>query len=330
MNMFTALVIDEVDGKVTQSIKELSQDLLPSGDVTIAASYSTLNYKDGMVLSGIGRLVRSYPHIPGVDVSGVVKESSDPRFSPGDEVIVGGYRFGEVHWGGYSELVRVPGDWVVRLPAGLTLFQAMAFGTAGFSAMMAVDALENHGLMPSEDEVLVTGAVGGVGSIAVALLSSLGYKVAASTGRPAEHEYLRLLGASSIIERSELETPASRPLESERWSGCIDNVGGSTLGHVLSQLRRGASIASVGLAAGSSFTANVMPFLLRGVNILGIDSVSLEIGKRSAIWQRLADSFPLELLAAMTHEIQLTDLERYGKEILEGKVKGRLVVNIHD
>ena len=326
--MFTALVIDEFDGKVRPSIQKLPEERLPQGEVTIDAKYSTLNYKDGMVLNGIGRLVRTFPHIPGVDVAGKVRESSDRRFAPGDEVLVGGYRFGEIHWGGYSELVRVPAGWVVKLPSGLTLYQAMAFGTAGFSAMMAVDSLEEHGLAPSPNEVLVTGAVGGVGSIAVALLAALGYKVAASTGRPEEYEYLRSLGADTVIERSELEGPASRPLETERWSGCIDNVGGSTLGHVLSQLRRGASIASVGLAAGSSFTANVMPFLLRGVNILGIDSVSLDIDKRARVWQRLADAFPLELLDGMTAEIGLGDLERYGKEILEGRVKGRLVVNV--
>ncbi len=326
--MFTALVIEESDGKVRSSIQKLPEESLPKGEVTIAASFSTLNYKDGMVLNGIGKLVRTYPHIPGVDVAGTVRESSDRRFSPGDQVLVGGYRFGEIHWGGYSELVRVPGDWVVKLPSGLTLYQAMAFGTAGFSAMMAVDSLEAHGLVPSENEVLVTGAAGGVGSTAVALLAALGYKVAASTGRLEEHEYLRSLGADIVIERSELEGPASKPLETERWSGCIDNVGGSTLGHVLSQLRRGASIASVGLAAGASFTANVMPFLLRGVNILGIDSVSLDIEKRAHVWQRLADGFPLEQLASMTTEIGLEDLEHYGKEILKGRVKGRLVVNV--
>ncbi len=326
--MFTALVIDEFDGKIRSSIQKLSEERLPKGEVTIEANFSTLNYKDGMVLNGIGKLVRTYPHIPGVDVAGRVRESSDRRFAPGDEVLVGGYRFGEIHWGGYSQLVRVPANWVVKLPSGLTLYQAMAFGTAGFSAMMAVDSLEEHGLVPSENEVLVTGAVGGVGSTAVALLAALGYKVAASTGRPEEHEYLRSLGADTVIERSELEGPVSKPLEAERWSGCIDNVGGSTLGRVLSQLRRGASIASVGLAAGSSFSANVMPFLLRGVNILGIDSVSLDIEKRAHVWQRLADAFPLDLLASMTSEIGLGDLERYGKEILEGRVKGRLVVNV--
>lgn len=326
--MFTALVIEESDGKVVPSIQEVSEDMLPPGEVTIEAHYSTVNYKDGMILNGIGRLVRSYPHIPGVDVSGVVLKSSDARFSPGDEVVVGGYRFGEIRWGGYSELVCVPGDWVLPLPSGLSLYQAMAFGTAGFSAMMAVDALEAHGLEPSESEVLVTGAVGGVGSIAVALLAALGYKVAASTGRPEEHEYLRSLGASAVIERSELEAPVERPLESERWSGCVDNVGGSTIGHVLSQLRRGASIASVGLAGGSSFSANVMPFLLRGVNILGIDSVSLEIGKRGVIWQRLADVFPLPTLDEMSSEIGLRDVEKYAGEILKGRVKGRLVVNV--
>ncbi len=326
--MFTALVLNEVEGKVFSAVKELSDDLLPQGEVTIQSSYSTLNYKDGMVLNGIGKLVRSYPHVPGVDVSGVVIDSSNPQFKPGEEVVVGGYRFGEVHWGGYSQLVRVPAGWVVKMPSGLSLLQAMAFGTAGFSAMMAIDALERHGLVPSDNEVLVTGAVGGVGSIAVALLSALGYKVAASTGRTSEHDYLKSLGATTIIERSELEVPPSRPLESERWSGCIDNVGGSTLGHVISQLRRGASVASVGLAAGASFTANVMPFLLRGVNILGIDSVSLDIETRGKVWNRLARDFPLELLDSMTSEISMTDLQSYGRQILEGKVKGRIVVNL--
>ncbi len=326
--MFTALVIDEKDGKVTPSIQTVAEDQLPAGEVTLEARYSTLNYKDGMVLNGIGKLVRSYPHVPGVDVAGIVRDSSDSRFSPGDEVLVGGYRFGEIRWGGYAQLVRVPADWIVPLPKGLSLFQAMAFGTAGFSAMMAVDALERHGMEPSQREVLVTGAVGGVGSIAVALLAALGYNVAASTGRPEEGQYLRHLGANTIIERSELETVVSKPLERERWGGCIDNVGGSTLGHVLSQLGIGASIASVGLAGGSTFTGNVMPFLLRGVNILGIDSVSLEINKRAKVWHRLADVFPLGLLESMTSEVKLQDLEKLGKEILEGRVKGRLVVNV--
>ncbi len=327
--MFTALVIDEKDGKVTPSIQTFAEDQLPAGEVTLEAQYSTLNYKDGMVLNGIGKLVRSYPHVPGVDVAGIVRDSSDSRFSPGDEVLVGGYRFGEIRWGGYSQLVRVPADWIVRLPSGLSLFHAMAFGTAGFSAMLAVDILEHHGMKPSEREVLVTGAVGGVGSIAVALLAALGYNVAASTGRPEEGQYLRHLGANTIIERSELETAASRPLERERWGGCIDNVGGSTLGHVLSQLGMGASIASVGLAGGSTFTANVMPFLLRGVNILGVDSVSLEINKRAQVWQRLAEVFPLGLLESMTTEVRLEDLERLGNEILQGRVKGRIVVDVH-
>lgn len=326
--MFKALVIDMSENQVSSTIKELSERELPPGDVTIKSSYSTLNYKDGMILGGIGKLVSSYPHVPGVDVAGTVVDSSDKRFEPGDEVIVGGHRFGEVHWGGYSELVRVPADWIVKLPNGLSLRQSMAFGTAGLSAMLALIALENHGLSPSDYEVLVTGAVGGVGSIAVALLASLGYKVAASTGRSSEHDYLISLGATSVVDRSDFEEPSSRPLEKERWSGCIDNVGGTTLGRVLGQLRANASIASVGLAGGSAFSSNVMPFLLRGVNILGIDSVSAPMELRSRAWQRLAESFPIETLESVTSEITLQDLGKYGSDILSGKVKGRVVVRL--
>lgn len=326
--MFKALVIDMSENQISSTVKELSEHDLPPGDVTIKSSYSTLNYKDGMILEGIGKLVSSYPHVPGVDVAGIVVDSSDGRFVPGDEVIVGGHRFGEIHWGGYSELVRVPGDWIVKLPSGLSLRQSMAFGTAGLSAMLALIALEKHGLSPSEYEVLVTGAVGGVGSIAVALLASMGYKVAASTGRSSEHDYLVSLGASSVVDRSVFEEASSRPLEKERWSGCIDNVGGSTLGRVLGQMCANASIASVGLAGGSAFSSNVMPFLLRGVNILGIDSVSAPMELRSQAWQRLAESFPVETLESVTSEISLQDLGSYGRDILSGKVKGRVVVRL--
>lgn len=325
--MFKALVIDFVDNNLISSIRDLEDKDLPEGQVTIDVAYSTLNYKDGMILNGIGKLVSSYPHIPGVDVCGVVDKSSDARFSPGDQVIVGGSRFGEIHWGGYSQKVRVSGDLVVKLPEGLSLYQSMAFGTAGLSAMLALMALEEHGIRPTENEVLVTGAVGGVGSIAVALLSNLGYKVAGSTGRISEAEYLKSLGVKTIVDRAELETPSTRPLENEKWDGCIDNVGGQTLGRVLGQLRRNGSIASVGLAGGSVFTGNVMPFLLRGVNILGIDSVSAPIQRRTTAWGRLAREFPLDLLDSMTSEIGLSDLDYFGKEILHGNVKGRVVVN---
>lgn len=326
--MFKALIIDQTPNGIESKIKSIAEEELPDGGVTISVRFSTLNYKDGMVLNGIGRLVTTYPHIPGVDAAGVVTASRDPRFSVGDEVIVGGNRFGEIRWGGFAELVRAPGDIVVKLPPNLSLRQAMAFGTAGLSAMLAVMALEHLGLRPDEREVLVTGAVGGVGSVAVALLSTMGYKVAASTGRLMERDYLFSLGASSIVDRSEFEEPSSRPLEKERWIGCIDNVGGTTLGRVISQMAHGSSIASVGLAGGAAFSASVMPFLLRGVNILGIDSVSAPLELRTNAWNRLAELFPLALLDSLMSEVSLDDVAAYGTKILAGSVKGRIVVTI--
>lgn len=325
--MFKALVINEIDGKVRPELTTVDESLLPAGQVLVGTSYSSMNYKDAMILKGIGKLVSAYPHIPGVDACGVVKESSDDRILPGETVLVGGRRFGEVHWGGYSELVKVPGEWVVRLPDAMTAFQSMAFGTAGLSAMLALMSLEEHGLGPERGEVLITGAAGGVGSIAVALLASLGYSVTASTGRMSEARYLRDLGASEVIDRAILEEPA-KPLEKERWAACIDNVGGASLGKILSQMKYNGSIAAVGLAGGAGFSANVMPFLLRGANILGIDSVMASRERRSTAWERLAREFPLQLLDATATMIPLEDVPQYADKILGGKVRGRLVVAI--
>ncbi|WP_207477757.1 MDR family oxidoreductase [Arenibaculum pallidiluteum] len=325
--MVRALVLDEADGKVSASVQEVAEDRLPEGDVTIAVEWSTLNYKDGMIVKGLGRLVRSYPHVPGVDLAGRVIESRHPDWQPGDAVVLTGWRVGELRWGGYAARARVRGEWLVPLPAGLTSRQAMAVGTAGFTAMLAIMELERRGLTPEAGEVLVTGAAGGVGSIATALLSRLGYAVAASTGRAEQHDYLRRLGARTIIERAEIAEPSRKPLESERWAACIDAVGGAMLARVLGQLRHGGALAAVGNAGGVSFEASVLPFLLRGVAVLGIDSVVRPIPDRLEAWRRIAASLPLDLLDSLTEEAGLGDLDRLAGEILKGRVRGRVVID---
>jgi len=326
--MFKALLLEEKDGKVVPRVAELAEDALPSDDVTVAIEHSTLNYKDGLILQGIGRLVRQYPHVPGIDFAGRVLSSDNPAWREGDPVLLTGWSVGEAHWGGYGQKARVKGDWLVKLPVGLTTRQAMAIGTAGFTAMLAVMALEDHGLAPDKGEVLVTGAAGGVGSVATAILAKLGYQVAASTGRPQTHDYLRKLGATSIVERASIEKPSGKPLEGERWAGCIDAVGGGTLAQVLTQLKYHASVAACGLAGGAKLEATVIPFLLRGVNLLGIDSVMCPTPRREQAWARLARDLPLDLLESMITEARLEDLPRLAGEILAGKVRGRVVVNL--
>ena len=271
MATFRALVLHEEDGNVVPRVEAVDETRLPPGDVTVAVEYSTLNYKDGMILQGIGRLVRSYPHIPGIDFAGTVERSDSAEFKPGDPVILTGWRVGEVQWGGYAEKARVKADWLVRRPRGLSASQAMAIGTAGLTAMLAVIALERHGLRPGDGDVLVTGAAGGVGSVATALLSALGHRVVAASGRPELRGYLTGLGAADLVERSALAAKPSRPLDRERWAGAIDAVGGATLATVLTQLKYRASVAACGLAGGSDLPATVIPFLLRGVNLLGIE-----------------------------------------------------------
>ncbi len=325
---FSALLLEEREGKVTASIQQLSEAQLPAGDVTVRVRASTLNYKDGMIIKGIGRLVRTYPHVPGVDFAGVVESSSHPGFAAGDEVVLTGWRVGEIHWGGYAQKARVKGDWLVKRPDGLSLSQTMAIGTAGFTAMLAIQALEAHGLSPDKGEVLVTGAAGGVGSVAVAILAKLGYQVAASTGRASEHDFLRGLGAATIIERAELSAPPSRPLAAERWAGAIDAVGGTTLASVLTGVKYGGSVASCGLAGGSDLTTTVLPFLLRGVNLLGIDSVMCPKAARVAAWDRLAKDLPLDKLDALTGHAGLKDLPALAEQILHGQVRGRLVIDV--
>ena len=328
---FTCLLLEEgEDRKVSHSIQTLSNDRLPEGDVTVAVKYSTLNYKDGMIINGLGRLVREYPHVPGIDFCGVVEESAHADYNPGDEVILTGWRVGEIHWGGFSQRARVKGDWLVPLPKGLSLKQSMAIGTAGFTAMLAVMTLEEHGLSADNGkEVLVTGAAGGVGSIAVAVLANLGYKVAAGTGRAETHPYLTDLGATMFVGRDELMEAPKGPLGSELWAGCIDNVGGAMLGNVLPNIAYWGTVASVGNAGGIEFTSNVLPFLLRGINLCGIDSNTCPKLRRLEAWGRLAEQLPLDKLDAMTNEAPLAQLPELAGKILQGQVRGRTVIDVN-
>jgi len=325
---FKALLLEEADGKVTSKITDLEEGQLPDGDVLVRVTHSSLNYKDGMILMGLGRLVRTYPHVPGVDMAGVVEESASPGFKAGDEVLLTGYRYGEVWWGGYAEKTRVPADWLVRMPKGLTAERAMAIGTAGFTSMQSVIALEAHGLEPSKGTVLVTGATGGLGSVAVAILANLGYTVAASTGKADTHDYLKDLGAAQIVDRAELASAPERPMLTSRWAGCIDSVGGDTLAHVLAEMDYGASIAACGLAGGNKLATTVVPFLLRAVNLLGIDSVQCPRPLREEVWRRVTGDLPMDKLDKAIVRARLEDLPKLAGTILKGGVKGRTVVEI--
>ena len=325
---YKALVLSESDGKVGNEIQELTSSDLPDGDVLVRVEYSDVNYKDGMVVNGIGGLVRNYPHVPGIDFAGVVEESSHSRYAAGDKVVLTGWRVGEVHWGGYSQKARVNGDWLVPLPEGLSTKQAMSVGTAGLTSMLCVMALEDHGLTTSDGPVLVTGAAGGVGSVAVSILARLGYEVGASTGREAQHEYLKSLGATTIVARSDLSEPNKRPLESETWAGAIDTVGSTTLARVLAQVKYGGSVAACGLAGGPKLEVTVLPFLLRGVNLLGIDSVMQPFENRVRVWDRIASDLPHDKLEEMTEVIGLSGVAEAASSILSGQVRGRLVVEL--
>jgi acrylyl-CoA reductase (NADPH) len=325
MSGFKGLVLREADGKVTHAVETIAEADLPPGEVTVAVDYSTLNYKDGMIVNGIGRLVRKYPHVPGIDFAGTVEQSASADYRPGDKVVLTGWRVGEVSWGGFAQKARVKASQLVPLPPGLSTKQAMAIGTAGFTAMLAVMALEDHGLKPGA-EVLVTGAAGGVGSVSVAILAKLGFKVTASTGRPETHDYLKGLGASAFIDRAELAKVPARPLDSEKWAGAIDSVGGTTLATLITQLAYRASVASCGLAGGTDLALTVVPFLLRGVNLLGIDSVMCPVDRRRAAWQRLARDLPKDRLEAITQTIPLDSIGDWAGRILKGGVRGRLVI----
>ncbi|MEQ9330999.1 MDR family oxidoreductase [Thalassobaculum sp.] len=325
---FKAYVLREDDNrKVTGAFEQVATADLPEGDVTVRVAYTTVNYKDGMVMNGIGRLVRSYPHVPGVDFSGTVEASTHAGLAPGDPVVLTGWRVGETRWGGYGELARVPGEFLVRLPDGLTLARAMALGTAGFTAGLAVDTLEAAGMRPDGGEVLVTGASGGVGSVAVALLAAKGYTVVASTGRAETHDYLKGLGAAAIVDRAELAEPPKRPLASERFQAAVDNVGGSTLANLLTQIAYGGAVAAVGLTGGNEVTTTVLPFLLRGVSLLGIDSVMCPKDRRERVWQTIASTLPMDKLDSVSHTHGFDELPVLGRAILKGEVRGRAVVS---
>lgn len=326
-----AVVLEKTgDGAAEARVGEVDEALLPPGEVTVAVEFSTINYKDGLCLSASGGgLVRTWPHVPGIDFAGRVAASDDPRWKPGDAVILTGWRVGEARWGGLAQKARVMGDWLVAVPAGMTTRQAMAVGTAGFTAAQALMALEAQGLTPAKGEVLVTGAAGGVGSVAVALLARAGYRVAAVTGRAETEAYLRQLGADRIVPRADLAETVKRPLEAETWAGCIDAVGGAMLARVLGQMQAGASVAAVGNAGGLIVPANIIPFLLRGVNLLGINSVTVPQAQRVAIWDRIARDLDRDLLEGMIRPARLDEVPALGEAILKGAVQGRVVVDVN-
>jgi len=327
MASFRAIVIDKTDAGQSARLTDFDDAGLMDGDVTVRVEYSTVNYKDGLAVTGKAPVVRRFPMIPGVDFAGTVLSSSHPGWQTGDKVILNGWGLGETHLGAFAETARVKGDWLVRLPPSFSTRDAMAIGTAGYTAMLAVMALERAGLDPGRGAVVVTGAAGGVGSVAVALLAKLGYRVVASTGRPDEAAYLKELGAAEVIERQELSGPA-RPLAKERWAGGIDAVGSTTLANVLSMTRYGGAVAACGLAGGMDLPTSVAPFILRGVSLLGIDSVMCPLPLRQAAWRRLETDLDRAKIAAMVSEIGLADVIEAGRRIVEGQVRGRIVVKI--
>ncbi|WP_020697275.1 MDR family oxidoreductase [Reyranella massiliensis] len=326
---FRALVLSQgADRKVSGTVETLPEEKLPAGDVTVAIDYSTLNYKDGLVLTTGGGLVKTWPHVGGIDFAGTVEKSDNAGFKAGDKVVLNGWRVGELHWGGYATKARVKGDWLVKLPAAISSKRAMAIGTAGYTSMLCVMALEKHGIKPASGEILVTGAAGGVGSVAVAILGKLGYNVVAATGRPQEGDYLKSLGATTILDRKELTEAPDRPLLSERFAGVVDTVSGVMFAKALAQVKYGGAAAVCGLAAGPSFPGSILPFILRGVSVYGIDSVMLPKGPREEAWKRLGTDLPLDKLDSTVSEAGLSDLMTLAPKILKGEVRGRVVVDV--
>ncbi|MCL6647657.1 MAG: oxidoreductase [Chloroflexi bacterium] len=325
---FHALMVDQRDGAFTVEVRELPRESLPPGDVLVKVAYSSLNYKDGLALTNRAPIIRTFPFVPGIDLAGTVVESSSPAFKPGDAVIATGWGIGERHWGGFAELARLKSEWLLPLPEGMTLRTAMVFGTAGLTAALSVLALEAHGADPAGREVVVTGASGGVGTVAVALLARRGFRVVAVTGKLHEADFLRQLGASEVLDRATLATPSPRPLESARWGAAVDTVGGVPLGNLLRQMAYGASVAACGNAAGAEVPTTVYPFILRAVNLLGIDSVMCPLPRRLAAFQRLARDIPPDVIALIAREVPLAQLPTLANEIVEGKIRGRLVVTV--
>ena len=329
MNSFKALLLEKEEGKVTSSVTEIEANRLPEGNVLVSIAYSSVNYKDGLAVMGRPGVVRSYPMIPGVDLAGTVVESESPRFRSGDEVVMTGCGAGEFHWGGYAQLARLRDEWLVHLPEAFTLKHSMAIGTAGYTAMQSLIALEERGMQPGGREIVVTGAAGGLGSVAVAILAQLGYRVLASTGRESAHEYLKTLGAAEIIDRAVLAVPSKRPLDSERWGGAIDSVGGSTLASVLRSMALGTSVAACGLAGGADLETSVFPFILRGVSLIGIDSLRCSLELKQRIWDRLAKDLPVASLDRTIQTISLEEIPAISEQILKGRVRGRTVVDVN-
>ncbi|MGI9621312.1 MAG: MDR family oxidoreductase [Acidimicrobiales bacterium] len=328
--MFTALVLTQNEDKsVNASIDQLDEASLPDREVTVDIEFSTINYKDGLAITGRPGVVRAYPIIPGIDLAGTVTSSASDMYSPGDKVVLNGWEVGESHWGGLAQRARLDAGWLVPLPAAFTTEQAMAIGTAGYTAMLCVLALEEHSVTPESGPILVTGASGGVGSTAVAILAKLGYEVVASTGRPDEHAYLSSLGASEVIERSELSEPNPRPLQKTRWAGAVDAVGSHTLANVIAQTQPGGCIAACGLAQGPDLPASVMPFILRGVVLAGVNSVYESFERRQQAWSRLAADLDPDALASMTQVVGLGEAIEVASRILDGEIRGRVVVDVN-
>lgn len=326
--MFSAIVIDKKDGAQTVGLTELDEAQLPEGDVTIDVEYSTLNYKDGLAITGKSPIARIHPLVPGIDLAGTVRESGSDEYKPGDKVVLNGWGVGEGHWGGLAKVARLKGQWLVKLPSAFSPKQAMAIGTAGYTAALCVDALVNAGVKPEQGEVLVTGATGGVGSVAVALLKKAGFTVIASTGKSSEGDYLTTLGADGTIDRATL-SEKGKPLQKERWAGVIDSVGSFTLANACAQTKYGGAVAACGLAQGPDFPATVMPFILRGVRLLGVDSVMAPKGPRMAAWERLARDLDPALLDTIAKEIGMSEVIDTAADLIDGKVRGRVIVDVN-
>lgn len=326
---FRALVLENTGGTFHAAIQHLPASSLPEGDVLVSVAYSSLNYKDALAVTNRGKIARRFPMVPGVDFSGVVVESKSSRFAPGDPVVLTGCGVGEEHWGGFAQLARVKSDWLLPLPEGLTLKSAMSIGTAGLTAMFCVMTLQEHGIRPGRGEVLVTGATGGVGCVAVMVLAKLGYRVAASTGKTDAHELLKSIGAQEIIDRREWATRTDKPLESGRWAGAIDSVGGETLAGLLRQMQRDGCVAAVGLAGGAELHTTVYPFILRAVSLIGVSSVYASMDRRHTAWARLAHVLPLETLERITRTARLDDLPALCGQMIDGKTRGRVVIDVN-
>ncbi|MFV3337246.1 MDR family oxidoreductase [Pseudomonas sp. NY15349] len=326
--MFKAILIEKLEDKYSSRVTELQDDQLPTGNVTVKVAYSTLNYKDALAITGKGPVVRQFPMVPGIDLAGTVEASDDPRYQPGDRVLLNGWGVGESHWGGLAQKARLNGDWLIPHPERLDERQTMAIGTAGYTAMLCLMALERHGLKPSDGPVLVTGATGGVGSFAISLLAGAGYTVTAATGKASEAAYLKSLGATTIIDRAELSAPG-RPLAKEKWAAVIDSVGSHTLANACASTMSEGLVAACGLAQGMDFPATVAPFILRGVSLLGINSVTQPFERRVEAWERLSDQLNLDALSLMSKEIRLESAIAAASELMDGKIRGRLIVDVN-